>query len=110
MAHTIYNQAIGNEKLLSSSKLKADDFTKYLSKILDVKVTRSDIYNDKKKKVFNPHQIPNSKETRKYLNLIKEFLFPKLNIEEFLSKKGDFSINRNSVEDCFFSNKLISQI
>jgi len=105
--HTIYNQAMGNEKLLSSSKLKAEDFAKYLSRILETKVTRSDVYNDKKKKIFNPNQIPNSKETRKYLNQIKKLLFPKLNIEELLTKKGDFSINGSTIEDCAFSKRLI---
>ena len=98
---------MGNERLLSSSKLKADDFANYLSRILETKVTRSDVYNDKKKKIFNPNQIPNSKETRKYLNQIKKLLFPKLNIEELLTKKGDFSINGGTIEDCAFSKRLI---
>ena len=99
---------MGNQKIFPSAKLKGEDFAEYLSELLEVEVTRSDIYNDKKKKVFKPHQIPNSSQTTYYLTRIQEHLFPKLNIEEFLSKEGEFSIEGCSIENCYFSSKLIN--
>ena len=49
---------MGNQKIFPSAKLKGEDFAEYLSELLELEVTRSDIYNDKKKKVFKPHQTP----------------------------------------------------
>ena len=106
--HTLKYHAMGNQKIFPTAKLKGEDFAEYLSELLEVEVTRSDIYNDKKKKVFKPHQIPNSSQTTYYLTRIQEHLFPKLNIEEFLSKEGEFSIEGCSIENCYFSSKLMN--
>tara|TARA_A100001015_G_scaffold314005_1_gene422553 strand:+ start:259 stop:3135 length:2877 start_codon:yes stop_codon:yes gene_type:complete len=105
--HTLFHHAMNNKKILPNSKLKSEYLADCLSKLLSVDVSRFDVYNDKKKKGFTPHQIPNSTQSIKYLNQIREYLFPKLNIEEFLSKKGDFSIDGCCIQDCQFSRKLL---
>ena len=58
--NTKAHHAMNNKKILPNSKLKSEYFADCLSKLLGVDVSRFDIYNDKKKKGFTPHQIPNS--------------------------------------------------
>ena len=104
--HTLKYRAMGNDKIFPKMKLKAEDFAEYLTDLLGMDVSRSDIYNDKKKKVFKPHQIPNTYQSKFYLTKIQTNLFPKLNIEEFLSKEGEFSIDGCELKDCKFSQKM----
>jgi hypothetical protein len=104
--HTLRYQAMGNEKLFPTAKLKAKDFAVYLSTLLQMEISVSDVYNARKAKVFTPHQIPNTLEARSYLRELKANLFPQLVIEEFLTKVGEFSIEGCALEDCSSARKM----
>ena len=108
--HTLRYQAMGNEKLFPTAKLKAKDFASYLSTLLQIEISVSDVYNARKAKVFTPHQIPNTLETRSCLQEIKANLFPQLVIEEFLTKTGEFSIEGCALEDCSSSQKMLGDL
>ena len=105
--HTLKYKAFGDDKIFPSAKLKSNSFSKYLSKMLDYEVSVGDVYNDRKKRIFKSHQIPHSEQSLYYLTVIKNNLFPKLNINEFLSKRGEFDIESCELKDCYFSNKLV---
>lgn len=70
----------------SNSKITAQLMAQFLTEVAGIPTTKFDISNASKRKTeFVPGLVPNTSEAREKLNLIKERLFPALQIEEFLS-------------------------
>ena len=71
--------------ILSDSKITAPLMAQFLTEVVGISTKTFDINNAWKKSLFTPGLVPNTSEAREKLNLIKERLFPELQIEEFLS-------------------------
>jgi hypothetical protein len=80
--HTI---VFDGSAIRSISKITSQSMAQFLTEVVGIPTTKFDIDNARKKTVFVPGLVPNTSEAREKLNLIKEKLFPELQIEEFLS-------------------------
>lgn len=76
---------LGDDSISASDKIMAKSMTRFLEDIAGVPCKKSDVDNDRRKNVFTPGRVPSTPETRKALAIIKDRLFPHLQIEEFLS-------------------------
>jgi hypothetical protein len=65
-----------------------------MAEILDehigIPCSETDVNNAAKKKVFKPHQVPNTNPVRIKLAMLKKNLFPFLVVKDFLSNSADF--------------------
>ena len=77
---------IGEIAIRPDSKIAAEAFAVFFDKVVGISTKTYDITNERKKSVFTPGMVPNTTEAREKLVLIKETLFPKLQIEDLLSE------------------------
>ena len=105
--HHLKPQAFGYENIFPTLKLKSVLLAEILNDHCKVPTTKMDVDNARKKKVFEPNQVPNTLEVRKHLHFIKSYLFPYLKIEELLAGKGAFDIHSVAPDQCIFSSKML---
>ena len=91
--HEVKPHAFGNTKIFPSKKLTAKDILGLISDGLELPCTLDDVNNARRKKTFTPNQVPRTEEAIVLLKRAKRELFPKLEIEEFLTSKPEFTIS-----------------
>ena len=91
--HELKPKAFGREKFFPTYKLTAKELAEILSEELGIPCTKFDVDNARKKKVFAPHQVPRTQESRLVFWKLKRELFPKLEIDQFLTGKAEFTLD-----------------
>lgn len=92
--HKLKPHALGNKKIFPDYKLRAFQLAEFLNE-LGVPCTKVDIENDRRKAGKDgwvPHTVPYTPRTRNVLRKLKRYVFPKLEIDQFLTKDADFSL------------------
>ena len=97
------------EKYHPNKRLKAKVYCKILTEILGIEITETDVTNNRKKKSFITNQTPNTDKSVELINKVKEVLFPKLKIDEFLTVKKGFTVSKINLDECISSKKLLNQ-
>lgn len=90
--HELKPHAFGRTNIFPTYKLKAREIAELLDQDLGIPCSKADVDNAAKKKVFTPHQVPNTQAVRSKLCLLKRHLFPRLVIDEFVTGKAEFSL------------------
>lgn len=91
--HMLKPHAFQRKNLFPTYRFKARELAEILNDELGIPCIEIDVSNGKKKKVFIPHQVPNTLLTRSKLRSVKLKLFPELVVEEFLTKRADFNLD-----------------
>ena len=93
--HELKPHALGRTNIFPTYKLKAKELAEILNDEVGIPCNKTDVDNAAKKTVFTPHRVPNTQEVRIKLGLLKRNLFPKLEINEFITGKAEFSLIAN---------------
>ena len=91
--HELNPDSFGNKDIVASYKLKAFEFAEILSTGFGIPCTKTDVDNNRKKTAFIPHQVPNCVLAVETLEAVKRDLFPKLDIDQFLTSKASFNLD-----------------
>ncbi|WP_246149779.1 DNA polymerase [Tritonibacter litoralis] len=90
--HELKPSAVDQDVLPDGFKLKAETFANILNDRFGIPCAKTDVDNARKKKAFVTKQVPNCDQSVKILEAIKRDLFPKLDIEQFLTPKATFDL------------------
>ena len=90
--HELKPHAFGRTNIFPTYKLKAKEMAEILNDEIGVPCTKTDVDNAAKKTVFTPHRVPNTHEIRNKLSMLRRYLFPKLEVVEFISGRAEFSL------------------
>lgn len=94
--HELKPHAFDKMNIFATYKLRAKELAEILSDEAGIPCTKTDVDNAAKKTVFTPHRVPNTQEVRIKLSLLKRNLFPKLEIDEFITGGADFLLVADS--------------
>lgn len=94
--HELKLHAFDKTNIFSTYKLKAKELAEILSDEAGIPCTKTDVDNAAKKTAFTPHRVPNTQEVRIKLSLLKRNLFPKLEIDEFITGGAEFLLVADS--------------
>lgn len=107
--HTLKPHAFKRTNIFPTYRLKAKELASLINDDLGLPCSKTDVDNAKKKKVFTPHQVPNTEATRIKLGMIKRHLFPELEVDQFLSGQAAFSLDPVAVDQCPLANQMVIQ-
>lgn len=79
-------------------KLKAQEFAGLLNNVIGIPCKKTDVDNGIKRKTFTPNQVPNTPRTLEKLRLVKNLVFPLLEIDQFLGSTSTWDIKMESKE------------
>ena len=96
--HELKPHAFGRTNIFPTYKLKAKEFADILSNDLGIPCSKTDVDNAAKKKVFTPHRVPNTHEIQLKFSMLRRYLFPKLEVVEFISGKAEFSLIKDECD------------
>jgi hypothetical protein len=88
--HALKPHAFGRTNIFPTYNLKAWEMAEILDEHIGIPCSETDVNNAAKKKVFKPHQVPNTNPVRIKLAMLKKNLFPFLVVKDFLSNSADF--------------------
>ncbi|MDU8946445.1 DNA polymerase [Ovoidimarina sediminis] len=92
--HEVKAHAFGNTNIFpDKKKIKAKDLADLLSDGLKLPCSVDDVNNARKKKTFTPHQVPRTNDAEVILRKARRYLFPALEIDEFLTSKAEFTLS-----------------
>lgn len=91
--HELNPDSFGNKDIVASYKLKAHEFAHILEAGFGIPCSTVDVNNNRKKTAFIPHQVPNCALAVERLEAVKRDLFPKLDIDQFLTPKAAFNLD-----------------
>ncbi|WP_254054880.1 DNA polymerase [Pseudophaeobacter sp. EL27] len=91
--HVLKPHAFGNTKIFPTYRLKSQELADILNDDLGIPCSKFDVDNAKKKTAFIPHQVPNCVEAVTVLRKAKRYLFPQLDIDQFLTPKAAFNLD-----------------
>jgi hypothetical protein len=90
--HELKPHAFGRANIFPTYKLKAREIAEILDQELGIPCSKTDVDNAAKKAVFTLHQVPNTQAVHSKLWLLKQQLFPRLVIDEFVTGKAEFRL------------------
>jgi hypothetical protein len=90
--HELKSAAFGLSTVEPSSKLKAKEMADILNLHAGIPCSKMDVDNATKTKEFSPNQVPNTAEVREKFAILKQELFPHLDIGAFLARRADFML------------------
>lgn len=83
---------LGQSEIFSDKKLTAPQFADFFTEVVGLPTKKYDIDNERKKKAFTPGQVPNNLLAHRLLNLIRDSLFPELQVDEFISEDEAYQL------------------
>ena len=90
--HHLNHHCLGKAGTAADYKLRAHEFADLLNDVIGIPCKKSDVDNGVKQKTFTPNQVPSTTRTQEKLQLVKELLFPLLEIDQFLGSTADWNI------------------
>ncbi|UWQ90498.1 hypothetical protein K3727_17255 [Rhodobacteraceae bacterium M382] len=96
--HELKPHAFGNKKIFPTYKIRSNELADILNDGLGIPCSKFDVYNARKKTAFIPHQVPNCFQAEVLLRKVKRYLFPKLDIDQFLTPKAAFNLDVEKAE------------
>jgi len=100
---TPYNK----KSIFPDKKLTSKEFSYLLNNICGIPCSKADVDNGRKIKTFIKYTTPNTEVTRFKLLLVKQNIFPNLEIDDFLSEKSELTIDSVELDECILSQKMI---
>jgi hypothetical protein len=84
--------AVGDDVISPSGRVSARKLARYLDEVIGIPCKQTDVETARRKTVFIPGYVPNTRETREKLERLKEKLFPLLKIDDFLAAPITFEL------------------
>ena len=105
--HVLKPHCFGLVKIFPDYRLKAKEFAEILDSKVGIPCSKGDVDNGVKIDAFVPHQVPNNERTRSKLLILKDRMFPKLEIDSFLSHEAVWNIESADLHSCPSSQKML---
>lgn len=83
--HVHETVTFNGKSIRANSKITSELMAQFFTDVVLIPTKKTDIDNARRKPLFTPGLVPNTLEAREKLQLIKKQLFPKLQIDVFLS-------------------------
>lgn len=90
--HVLKPHSFGYTQIFPTYKMTSQLFSEILNDHVGIPCKKSDVDNGIKIKTFIPYQVPSTERTRTLLMVLRDNLFPELDIDQFLSKSESWDL------------------